>query len=592
MTTSPTGLLVSQIGYDLRAPLRALWRGALPQGATFRLQAENGQAILQKPLVFWGTCWGSDWWIADFSELTTAGTFTLTIEGDGFPAAACPPFNVGEYHLWHSTVKTVAIEQFERRAEQARFGNGWKDCGADMREVGSHTGALIGLLDLLNIGLEWLGREDGLRLANQIMRGCDYLVLCQQRAADLGWPHGAVVHEIPNHPVLIPQDIGQFVVALAKASRQIYELDRARGMDYLNRAAAAYEFLTQTCQPSSLPHFSAQLHGAPEGYLPSPLTPLPKGDGDVAATDSAPLLSLGEGPGMRATGFMTADLFMMVWGAVELAKSGRPEYLKEAIRRADEILRRQVTRNNPEGEFYGHFYTFGDLVYTEKAFVHHHVGHDTSLMFNHYIVPLLDLCDLLPGHPEEPRWRQAACDFAYGYFLPACQQNPFYLLPQGYYAGQGLLSFCGPWHGFNVCYGYAAAQAIRFEMAFGDPAFRPIAVGNLQWIAGLNAGLTSDSFEGSVMWQEQLPPGKAIPYSFIQGIGRNSVQTWSRIPGSIGNGLCTNRQFHMEVEPTVENDIPRRYADEDWIPHAGGFLSGLARLRMVMGWSPAQQENK
>ncbi|MCS6995282.1 MAG: hypothetical protein NZP74_15805, partial [Anaerolineales bacterium] len=254
MTLSPTSLLVSQIGYDLRAPMRALWRGALPEGgAMFRLQEESGKTVLEKPLVFWGHCWGSDWWVADFSELTRAGTFTLTLEEDGFPAVTCPPFPVGEYHLWHSTVKTVAIEQFEQRAEQARFGNGWKDCGADMREVGSHTGALIGLLDLLNLGLEWLGREDGRRLARQIMHGCDYLVLCQQRAADLGWPPGSVVHEIPNHPVLIPQDQGQFVVALAKASRYIYELDRARGLDYLKRAAAAYEFLTRVCQPSTLP---------------------------------------------------------------------------------------------------------------------------------------------------------------------------------------------------------------------------------------------------------------------------------------------------------------------------------------------------
>lgn len=288
---------------------------------------------------------------------------------------------------------------------------------------------------------------------------------------------------------------------------------------------------------------------------------------------------------MRETGFMTGDLLMMVWGAVELAKSGKPEYLDEAVRRADQILSRQVPKERPEGEFYGHFYTFDDHLFTEKAFTHHHVGHDTSLMFNHYLVALLDLCDLLPDHPNQPRWRQAIRNFAYGYFLPACQKNPFYLLPQGYYAGQGLLSFCGPWHGFNVCYGYAAALAVRFEIFFGDPSFRPIAVGNLQWICGLNAGLTAESFEGSVMWREALPPGKAVPYSFIHGIGRNSVRTWSKIPGSIGSGLCTNRQFHMEVEPTVENDIPSRYSDEDWIPHAGGFLSGLAHLRQLMSWA-------
>ena len=52
---------------------------------------------------------------------------------------------------------------------------------------------------------------------------------------------------------------------------------------------------------SNLPNFSAQLHGAPAGYVP--------------------------------TSWMTGDLMMMVWGGLELANSGRPEYLEEAVRR-------------------------------------------------------------------------------------------------------------------------------------------------------------------------------------------------------------------------------------------------------------------
>ena len=550
----PTGLLVSQIGYDLHAPMRGLYRGELPDGTTFRLQdADSGEFLLQKPLVHWGQCWQSDWWIADFSELSRAGEFTLTLEADGHTPVTCPPFKVAEYLLWEATVEDVAIGQFERRAEQARYGKGWKDCGADWREVGSHTGALIGLLDLFYWGHSWLGSEKTQRLAAQIMHGCDYIVACQQRASDLGAPTGAIAHELPNDALYIPQDQGQSVVALAIASRLIYELDPERSLDYLNRAVQAYEYFTRECRPTGMPNFSTLLHGAPDGYVPR--------------------------------SFMTGDLMLMVWGGIELARSGRPAYLDEAVYRAREVLRRQVPKNHPEGEFYGHFYTFEDSQFTEKAFIHHHIGHDTSVMFNHYIVPLMELCQRLPEHPDVARWRQAVHDFAYGYFLPACCQNPFFLLPQGYYAGQGLLTFGGPWHGFNVCYGYAAALAVQFEYFFDDHQFREIAVGNMQWIAGLNSGMTADSFEGSVMWAEDIPAGEAVPYSFIHGIGRNAVDTWTKIPGSIGNGYCTNRQFHMEVEPTVEHDIPLRYSDEDWIPHAGGWACGLVYLRQVMNWS-------
>jgi hypothetical protein len=551
-----TGLLVSQIGYDLRAPMRALYRGPLPTGASFRLVNADGETLLHKPLEDWGECWQSHWWIADFSELNQAGVYTIVLEGEGLQPVVSDPFEVDQYLLWTKTVLTVGIEQFEQRVERARYGQGWKDCGADWREVGSHTGAIIGLTDLLNIGFEWLGQDDSLRLARQIMHGCDYLVACQQRAEDLGLPAGALVHEMPNHPHLIPQDQGQAVVALARAARYVYEIDRERSLDYLARAAQAYEFYTRRCRPGGLPNFAPMLHGAPPDYVP--------------------------------TSFMTGDLLMMVWGAVELAKSGKAEYLDEGVRRAGEMLRRQVKKDAPEGEYYGHFYTFEDCLFTEKAFIHHHVGHDTSMFFNHYMAPLMDLLGQLPDHPDAPRWQQAVRDFAYGYFLPACRKNPFYLLPQGYYAGQGLLSFGGPWHGFNVCYGYAAALALKLESFLGDPAFRDIAVGNLQWIAGLNSGMTSASFEGAVMFRAEIPEGEAQAYSHMHGIGTRSVRAWSQIPGSIGNGYCTNRQFHMEVEPTVQNDVPRRYSDEDWIPHAGGWVSGVVHLRQMMGWSPEE----
>lgn len=549
----PTGLLTSQIGYDLFAPMRALYRGPLPAGASFRLHS-GSETLLEKPLHFWGQCWQSDWWVADFSELTQPGEYTLTISAEGLPPITCPPFKVGKYQLWNESVEAVALEQYEGRAAVARFGVGWKDCGASWREVGSHTGALIGMLDLLNIGQEWLGRDNAERLARQIMHGCDFLVLCQQRASDLGMPPGTFIHELPGTPGFIPQDIGQAVVCLARASRHVYEIDRERSLDYLERAAQAYEFYTRQCRPAGPQGFSAQLHGAPEGYMPQ--------------------------------SFMTGDLLMMVWGGVELARSGKPEYLEEAVYRAREIMRRQVRQEQPEGEFYGHFYAFEDRLFSEKAFIHHHVGHDTSMMFNHYLVPLLELYHQLPDHPEAPRWQQTLRDFAYGYFLPACRKNPFFLLPQGYYAGQGLLTFAGPWHGFNVCYGYASALASRLEEFFEDSQFRDIAIGNLQWVAGLNTGLTNDSFVGCVMWREELEPGKAIPYSQIYGVGRNHVQTWSKIRGAIGNGLCTNIQFSMTLPPTVENDIPLRYSDEDWIPHGGGWLSGLVYLRQIMGWSP------
>jgi hypothetical protein len=175
----------------------------------------------------------------------------------------CPPFKVGECCCGRNG-KSCGIDQFEERVQITRFGIGWKDCGGAWREVGSHTAALIGLLDLLFMGQEWLGRDDSMRLAKQVIHGCDFLVLCQNRARDLGYPKGTLIHELPSSVALIPQDHGQAAVVLAKASRHLYEIDPERGMDYLNRAAEIYEYYTRVCTPSKLPNFSALLHGAPD----------------------------------------------------------------------------------------------------------------------------------------------------------------------------------------------------------------------------------------------------------------------------------------------------------------------------------------
>lgn len=556
--TPITGLLYSQIGYDRGAPKRAIVRSTeadyLPVEAMFAVH-QNDTKVLRDQVVYWGKCWGSHWWVADFSALDDAGEYQLHIEVAGERLVSTDTFTIALHRLWDETVRIMALDQFEARADLALYGKGWKDCGADWREVCSHAPALIGLTDLLRFGYEYLGQADTARLVAQIIHGCDYLVTCQERGAALGLPSGALVHEMPNHPVAIPSDHGQAVVALARAARLLYEIDPERSMRYLETASKAFEYLIYRAQPYGSTNFSALNHGAPPDYVP--------------------------------TSFMTADLLQMVWAGVELIRGGRPQYKDDVVRIARQILARQVPQSQPEGEFYGHFYTFEDKAFTEKAFAHHHVGHDTGMMFAHYPVALLDLIEIMPDHPDVPHWQQAIRNFAYGYFLPACQQNPFYLLPIGYFKDQGLLSFCGPWHGFNVCYGFAASLAARLEMMFEDVAFRDVAVGNLQWLAGLNAGITPGSFEGCVMWRGSVPEGQAVPHSLIYGIGTRYVETWTKVPGSVPNGFATNLQFRLEVEPTVANDGPWRFTDEDWIPHAAGWLSALTYLRMTIRFRDA-----
>jgi hypothetical protein len=278
---------------------------------------------------------------------------------------------------------------------------------------------------------------------------------------------------------------------------------------------------------------------------------------------------------------------MELYAAMELVAAGRLEYQEDAVAIARQLMRRQVPQERAEDGLYGHFYAFEDQAFTEKANTHHHVGHDTGSTFPHYILPFLEMTGRWGDHPEAPLWRKTVENFAFGYFLPACSQNPFYLLPEGYFTGQGLLWFCGPWHGINTSYGFAAGMAAQFEMSFGDPRFRQIAVGNLQWIGGLNAGITRQALQGCLKWFDALPPeGRALPYSQIWGIGKRYAGGWLQIPGTICNGFDVNPQFAFTVPPTAENDEPRLFTDEDWIPHGAGWISALARQRQRRFFKP------
>ena len=104
---------------------------------------------------------------------------------------------------------------------------------------------------------------------------------------------------------------------------------------------------------------------------------------------------------------------------------------------------------------------------------------------------------------------------------------------------------------------------------------------NLQWICGLNTGLTREAMRAAVMAtlaEDALPPGAAVPYSMIQGIGRRSVGGWTNLRGNVSNGFAVGRQFEFDVPATAAEDGPFAYTDEDWIPHAAAFLAGACRL--------------
>jgi len=545
---APVGFLYSQIGYDRPDPKKALVRAPRADylGPGAELVVTGLGAPVTVPLTPWGPKWGDHWWVADFSALTTAGTYTLEFRDQGRVLHRSTPVTVADDLLWNATLKPVAFDALGERARLARNGGGFKDCGHHWREVASHTPLLLGLTDLLEVGFTHLSAAEVDAVKTNLIRGCDYLAVAQDTATKLGLGDGALVHEFPTVLHVIPGNVAQAAVVLARAGRLLIETHPDQAVDYLNRAKRAFRYLREDC-PSFPGGFHAPSHGAPDGYQPS--------------------------------GTMTRDLLMQLWACVELWQAGSTAHQAIGADLARRVLSRQVAQNEAEFGLWGHFRTYDGSAFTEKANVHHHWGHDTGAVLPHYLYPLGLMVRLWGYHPDVALWRRALENFRDGYLVPACADNPFGILPMGVWNDEGLLTFSGPWHGWNVTYGFAAALAGFLGFVVGGKDLRAIAVANLQWVAGLNAGVTSQSFTSSLKYKPSVPEGQALPVSMIHGVGTNSAGCWTGIRGTIMNGFSNNPQFQHAVKPQAATDGPHHFTDEDWIPHSGGWIAGLAWLR-------------
>lgn len=549
----PDGFLYSQIGYDLHMPMRFLVRSSRadflsPQTTFAVLDAASGEELTGGDLRSWGKCWREHWWEGDFTHLERPGHCLLVVREGSRELWRSEPFAVAEHLLWEQTWHPVALEQLDERARIARNGNGWMDAGDyAWREANSHASLTISLTRLLEAGFRWMTAEEQVQVAAHIQRGADYLARCQDKAADLGTGEGALIHEFPGYFHTLPGDVAQAAIAFARASRLLSETEPAKSAAYLQRGIRALEWLKRA-DPPAAGGFDPIPHGAPQGYTPP-------------------------------ADWMTRELLLFTWAAVELVKAGVPQYQEDVLRFARQVLERQVPESAKEHGFYGHFYTFGDKRFTEKAVIHHHFGRDCGGTFPFYMHPLIEMTRRWFDHPEVETWRQAIRNFAYGFFLPACLANPFHILPNGIFGAEGLLTHHGLWHGMNLIYGYAAALAVELKKVTGDFRFWQIATGNLQWIAGLNAGITPESLKGSLKFRAAIPSGTAQPYSMICGVGRQTAGSWTNIRGTICNGFDVDEQFRFVLQPQQATDGPTMFTDEDWITHSAGWLMGLTELR-------------
>ncbi len=548
-------LTYSQVGYDLGLPKVAMIQHKdstfLNNNASFTLnRITSDRKVFSGKIIAQGKKWDKFWWKVDFSDYDKSGEFYLKISKGKrifFRSKKDLPIKISNNLLWNKTWYPTALQHLHIRDSLSyKPEGGWKDCGSPLQEVSSHIIMLNALCDLIELTADELTASQLEETYKQLEIGANYVALCQDKAKELGFQEGAVIHEMRENFKVVTGNVAKTAMILARISRLIEHRNSSLAKNYKERSIKAYNWINT---------FGPVLHWDNTDYF--------------AITHGAPY-------GMRKPPkeFMTRDLMMMLWASIELYKTGEASYKERAIDYANRIMARQVPKEKAEEGLFGHFYTYDSHDFTEKANIHcgawnaNYKAYNQGGHFPHYLIPFIEMNKLWPDNENAKRWHDTVRNFAYYYFLPATNQNPFKILPAGYYKGEGLLNWSGWYHGHNKIFGYAAGLAMEFYRLYSDKQFIDIAIGNLQWIAGLHSGFHENNSDFSA--------------SMIVGVGNHYKEDWDAMVGTITNGFEADGQFRLE-KPSKETDLPIVFGDEGGIHHPAGWISGLTRLKAYKG---------
>jgi hypothetical protein len=552
-----TGLLYSQIGYEPGWPVRLMIRmpekELLEENAVATLFSVDRKTKHRSSFKYWGEIWKSHWWLCEFDEPGLKGVVDSEVISGEKLLFKSSGLTIEKDVLWNSSVELAAADMLERRSKFTKVGAGWMDAGTLWVESPAQSAMIIALDELIEFKSHKLEKQLYDRICDQITVGCDYLVMLQKEAEKRGYATGSMTHDLHGHEDdILPNDAVKAVVALSRASRVLPDKYSQKKEQYKTTALSAMKWLTSKASPMGDYGLSRFQRGMPE---------------DIKIPNDE---------------WQTRHLMMLCQACIDLWKTGESQFKSMAIDIASQIIERQIPEEEAENNFYGHFYEFKSLPFSENAWTHgivnNEFGADIGEFYPNYLMPFIEMSRLWADHEDAPRWRNALEKFTYGYLIPACEGNPFGIVPLGIFGNEGPIWFCGTFHGTNAIYGFTAALALELANFLGEPKLKNIAYGNLQWIAGLNSGVTKESLIGSVVYSADIPGHVAVPSSMMFGVGNHWAGTFFGTRGVICNGFSTGEQFKHDVAPKRENDGPFSFTDEDWIPHSAAWLTALVRI--------------
>ena len=521
-------ILVSQIGYRPHDAKRAVICSKTcdhikPELGAGEVQeaTEQGEEVTYE-IAYWGEKWGHHYWVMDFTPHTKEGEYRIHIPSMN-QSSEC--FKIEE-HVWRErTLMPVAIRQLGVRTGDKM---GWQDCGSDLRAVEGNAMHLIGLVDCYQSFEGSLGDDEKQAFLDSIRRGADYLVACQR-------DDGSFMNEYYVERTKRSWTLCMIaVVALSRTYSLIHDVA------YHQAARSGWDWAAQKTSYSREERMediqnTRKIFGRYEPWIP------PKG-------------------------LRTRDRLLVIWaGALLYENTNDLRFKERATKEADCLYQGlQVQEDDAVTDgIYGMFRAWDGVDIYQKGWEHSGWGYNCGAILPDEMSGILLLMDMFGEDESYHKWYAIAENYAYGYMLPASKLSPFGIMPLGVFEGE--VKFFGPsWHGFNGMYGRYARLSMLFAKLFEDMQFQEIAIHNMQWIAGLNAGCMDED-------------GELKGLSMINGVGTHAFTAWTDVTGSVCNGFCANPQFKLAHLDDMK-DTPRYVNNEDWLVHSGAWLSGLAEV--------------
>ncbi len=341
-------LLHFQVGYAAASTKKAYIRTVCEQPLTeadFTLVDERGETVYTGRAEAMQPCWGSRWYVLDFSDFQQEGVYRLLV---GKGEVCSTQFTIASRALTDGSLIDVALNQLDLRRVPGKMG--WRDSSTnELRELHAQVMAVHTMLDLLEKQGDWLSEVQRARCLDNIAWGLQYVLSAQERTDD-PLTDGRFIHDLYPSQYTAEHlrswfDMVYAMSALARSYPVLLEADA----DLAGQVKDAFDVSYALC--TRRPY-----------YLEEELTiESPAGRG-AFQNNAIKVYGINDPLWEFDLQLRTRDRLMYAWACTLMYEGTREErYLNTAREMARLVCESQYTdADNPIDGTYGFFYEFND----------------------------------------------------------------------------------------------------------------------------------------------------------------------------------------------------------------------------------------